>query len=113
MNDDREEWDGGGEAPLRTLMTKKSRRRFRRRGYKNRGEEVTVRDKAEVTVDWVMRARGKNMKEKAHGPGDCLVSEILWELQMKIVYEITHWFGKRFRGECRARQLGRFFVWCS
>ena len=42
------------------------------------------------------------MKNQANGPSDCLVAEMLQERPMEVVYEITHWFGKRFRGECRA-----------
>ena len=42
------------------------------------------------------------MKDKANGPADCLVTEMLQCLWMETVYEVTHWFEKRFRGECRA-----------
>ena len=44
------------------------------------------------------------MKNKANGPADCLVTEMLQCLPMETVYEVTHWFEKRFRGECRASE---------
>ena len=44
----------------------------------------------------------KMMKNKANGPADCLVSDMLQELPVDTVFEITHQFGKRFTGECRA-----------
>ena len=46
-----------------------------------------------------MRAQGKMMRKKAGGPADCLVTEML---QCLLVHEVTHWFEKRFKGECRA-----------
>ena len=46
------------------------------------------------------------MKNKAHGPGDC-VTEMLQELSMESVYDITHRFEMRFRGQCR----GKFYIW--
>ena len=55
-----------------------------------------------ITVDRERRARGKMMKNKANGAGDCWVTEMLRELPMESMYEITHCFGKRFRGDCRA-----------
>ena len=36
------------------------------------------------------------MKSEADGSVDCLVTEMLQELPMKSVDEITHWFGVRF-----------------
>ena len=41
--------------------------------------------KVDITVDSVLRAREK-----------------MREVPMESVHEITHWFEKRFRGECRA-----------
>ena len=43
------------------------------------------RRRVEVTVDRVLRARGKIMENKATGSGVCLVSEMLWELPMDSV----------------------------
>ena len=40
------------------------------------------------------RARGKMMKNKANGPLDCLVTEMLQCLPMETVYAVTHWFEK-------------------
>ena len=39
-------------------------------------------------------------KTKANGPADCVVSEMLQCLPVVTVYEVTHWFEKRFKGEC-------------
>ena len=50
------------------------------------------------------------MKNRAKGFRDCLVSEILWELPMDKVYEITHPFGKRLRGNAGPKQRGRFYA---
>ena len=49
-----------------------------------------------ITVDRALRAREKMMKNKANGPVDCLVTEMLQCLPMETVYEVTHWFEKRF-----------------
>ena len=38
------------------------------------------------------------MKNKANGPADCFVTEML---QLETVYEVPHWFEKRFKGEWR------------
>ena len=42
------------------------------------------------------------MKNRANGPDDCLVTEMLQCLTTETVYEVAHWFDKRFKGECRA-----------
>ena len=55
-----------------------------------------------ITVDKVLRARGKMHRNKANGPADCRVTEMLQCLSTETVYEVAHWFDKRFRGECRA-----------
>ena len=46
--------------------------------------------------------RGKMLRNKANGPADCRVTEMLQCLSTETVYEVAHWFDKRFRGECRA-----------
>ena len=51
-------------------------------------------------------------KNKANGLADCLVTEMLQRLPVKSVYEVTHWFEKRFKGECRAQRRGKSFDWC-
>ena len=66
----------------------------------------------QITADWVLRARGKMMKNKANGPADCLVTEMLQCSPLETVYEVTHWFEKRFRGECPAQKLAKFCAWC-
>ena len=65
--------------------------------------------KVEITVDRLLRARWKMMKNKANGPRDCL-TEMLQERPMESVFETTRWFEKRFRGDRRApaaRQIQR------
>ena len=52
-----------------------------------------------ITVDKVLRARGNMLRNKAKGPADCLVAEMLLWLPTETVYEVTHWFDKRFKGE--------------
>ena len=42
------------------------------------------------------------MMNKGNGPSDCTVTAMLQELFMESVHEVAHWFGKRFRGRCRA-----------
>ena len=57
-----------------------------------------------ITVDKVLRARGKMLRNKAIGPAGCMVTEMMQGLPTETVYEAAHWFDKRFRGECRARE---------
>ena len=66
--------------------------------------------RVDITVGRVLRARGKMMKDRANGTGDCLVTEMLQDLHMEAVYEITHWFEKRFRRECRASETWKVLV---
>ena len=40
------------------------------------------------------------MKNEANGPADCLVTEMLQCLPRETLHEVTHWFEKRFKGEC-------------
>ena len=47
------------------------------------------------------------MQNKANGPSDCLVAEMLENLTMESVYEITHWFVVRSQGECRSLEVWR------
>ena len=42
------------------------------------------------------------LRTKHNGPVDCLVTEMLQCLPTETVYEVTHLFDKRFKGECRA-----------
>ena len=39
---------------------------------------------------------------KANGPADCLVTEMLQCLPTETVYEVAHGFDQRFRGDCSA-----------
>ena len=47
-----------------------------------------------ITVDRVLWVRGKMMKNKANGPGKCLVSHMFRELPTITVYGSAHWFGR-------------------
>ena len=38
------------------------------------------------------------MKNRANGPADCLVTEMLQCLTTETVFEVAHWFDKRFKG---------------
>ena len=42
------------------------------------------------------------LRNKANGPADCLVTEMLQCSPTETVYEVTHWFDKWLKGECRA-----------
>ena len=55
-----------------------------------------------ITADDVLRTIGKMLRNKANGPADCLVTEMLRCLPTETIYEVAHWFDKRFKGECRA-----------
>ena len=84
-------------------------------GQRRRGDHcVPLQERrATITVDKVLRARGKMLPNKANGPADCLVSEMLQCLPTETVYEVAHWFDKLFRGECRARRRGKLYASCS
>ena len=55
-----------------------------------------------ITVDKVLQARGKMLRNKANAPADCLVTEMLQFLPTETEYEVAHRFDKWFRRECRA-----------
>ena len=42
-----------------------------------------------ITVDEVLRARGEMLRNKANGPADCLLTEMLQCPPMETVYEVT------------------------
>ena len=42
------------------------------------------------------------LRNKANGLADCLVTEMLQCLPTQTVYEVAHWFDKRFKRECGA-----------
>ena len=50
----------------------------------------------QITVNRVLRARGKMLRGKSNGLADCLVVEKLSRLPTEVIYEVTHWFQKRF-----------------
>ena len=45
-----------------------------------------------ITVDKLLRALGKMLRNKANGPADCLATDMLQSLPTETVYEVTHWF---------------------
>ena len=51
-----------------------------------------------ATVDKVLRAGGKMLRNNANGPADCLVMEMLRCLPTETVHEVAYWFDKRFKG---------------
>ena len=68
----------------------------------------------QITVNRVLRARGKMSRGKSNGPADCLVVEMLSRLPTEVIYGVTQWFQKRFQGDCRApRGLANFALGVS
>ena len=61
----------------------------------------------QITVNRVLRARGKMLLGKSSGPANCLVVEMLSRLPTEVIYEVTHWFQMRFQGDCRVPE-----AWC-
>ena len=53
---------------------------------------------AEITIDFVIQARGKMSENKVNGPGDSIVSEMIKQLPQEQIYEITRCFQNRFFG---------------
>ena len=85
------------EEPLEVQAGRIQRRR------RSGDRRVAVQERrVTITVDKVLRARGKMLRNKANGPADCLVTEMLQCLPTETMYEVAHWFDKRFHGECRA-----------
>ena len=78
-----------------------------------RGDSVVAFQgrRVQITVDRVIRARGKILKGKSNGFADCFVVEMLSRLPTVVVYEVTHWFQKRFMGISRPLKPGVFYVW--
>ena len=46
------------------------------------------------TGDSLVAWTGRKVENKANGLGDCLATEMVQELPMECVYEVTHWFEK-------------------
>ena len=63
-----------------------------------------------ITVDKVLRARRKMLRNNANGPADCLVTEMLRCLPKKSVYEVPHLFHKRFEESVVIRRRGKFYL---
>ena len=93
--------DRGGQSTLKKSCDEKMEtsevqvERIRYQG--SRGDSFV-----QSTVDRVLRARKKMMKNKANGPADCLVTVMLQCLRTETRYEAAYWFEKRFKGKCRA-----------
>ena len=72
------------------------------------------RRKVELTVDRLLGAWGKMMKNKAHGPGDCLVTEMLRELPMESQRTGSHTGLRKHSDEnAELQQRGQFHGWYS
>ena len=71
-----------------------------------RGDSVVAFQGRQV-VNRVLRARGKMLSGKSNGPANCLVVEMLSRLLTVVIYEVTHWFQRRFRGTSRAPEAWR------
>ena len=86
------------------MMTNQRRRKNKLRESEYRGAVCGVSAVAiqgrrvQITVNRVLRARGKMLRGKSNGPADCLVVEMLSRLPTEVIYEVTHWFQKRFEG---------------
>ena len=99
--EDREEWAEEVRAHCESCYGDKDEtsevQAKRIRDRRRRGDSLVSWQgrRVQITVDRVLRARGKMMKNNANGPSDCLVAEVLQNLPMKSVYEITHWFSRR------------------
>ena len=63
-----------------------------------------------ITVDKVLRARGKMLRNKANGPADCLVTEMLQCFPTETVYEVTHWFQGEYRALKARKTLRLLFL---
>ena len=73
--------------------------RIREQGCREDSLVALRRWRVGITIDTVLGARGKLMHNKANEPSDFLVTEMLQNLPMESVYEISHWFEKRFSRE--------------
>ena len=65
--------------------TEAQEKRIQEQRERENSREAWGMEKAKVTVDKALSAWAKMMKNKANGPGDCMVSEMLWELPMESV----------------------------
>ena len=74
-----------------------------------RGDSVVAIQgrRVQITVNRVLRARGKMFSGKSNGPADCLVVEMLSRLPTVVIYEVTHWFQRRFVVTSRAPEAWR------
>ena len=105
--EDREEWC---EDAKNVTMINQRRRKNKLRESEYRGAEVAVAiqgRRVQITVDRVLRARGKMLRGKSNGPAGCLVVEMLSRLPTEMIYKVTHWFQKRFQGNSRAPEAWR------
>ena len=87
----------------------------RTRQHISRGDSLVALRGRQVQISGQGSACSReDMKNKANGPADCLVTEMLQCLPTETVYEVAHWFVKRFNGECRAPEarqiLSRVFL---
>ena len=62
----------------------------------------------QITVNRVLRARGKILSGKSNGPADCLVVEMQRRLPTVVICEVTHWFQKVSGDQQSSRGLAHF-----
>ena len=94
------------------MMSQRRRQRSRSESIhhqRSRGEyAVALRGRRiQITIERILRARGKMMKNKANRAADCLVTEMLQCLQTETVYEVACWFDKRLKGGTEAWKILR------
>ena len=111
--EDREEWNEEVQLHCEKCYGDKSEtpevQAERIREQMSRGDSVVAIQgpRVQITVSRVLRARGKMQSGKSKGPADCLVVEMLNRLPTAVVYEVTHWFQRRFMGISRAPDVWR------
>ena len=80
---------------------------------RSRGESsIALQDRrTRSTVDRVLRARKKMMKNNANEPADCMVIEMLQCLPMEIVFEVTSVREKVQKRMLGSRGVEKFSPW--
>ena len=118
-SEDREEWMEEVKAHCERCYDDKDEtsqmQEERIQEQRHRGDclEAGTGQKVQITVDRVLRARPKMMKNKANGPSDCWLAEMSQELPMESVYEIASWFEKKSTENVEPQRHGQFYVWYS
>ena len=118
VSEDRDEWNEEFKINCEKCSDDKSEtpeaQAERIREQRCRGDSVVAFQGRQVqkTVNKVLRVRGKMLNGKSNGPADCFVVEMFSRYPTEVVYEVTHWFQKRFMGLSRVPEAWRFYVEC-